>query len=565
MRRKSFREFVDHSRDKVWFSFLLNFAVMLLMLLCMKPYYETNDDTTMMTFINGARGEGDIRLVFEHFLLGIVYKLLYSLPGNLPWYTIFQYAVLLMSFTAVTYVVLRKLKGPAGFCVAALLLGYFGFECYISMQFTKTASVAVCAGVLLLFYAVGSGERISWKASVCGLLLGSIGPMYRMKQSVACTALMTGIGVYVILKLLRENRKNVLRGLLPYLKVFGAFALCILLLEVSDRMIYRMDDQWAEYVRYNDLRSDLFDYYGVPKYEENKELYDELGISKSAYRLYLSWNFYDPDKFTPEVIQRLIDQQPEHRLSLALVKSFLKEFPLNFFQSSTFYCFMLLAVLWLFCGYHRREDILAVLYEIFLFGALYLYLYFSGKYGINRVDAGLWFALSLVSVWFLDAERMKISWKMAGAVCLAVLVLVQGDWKSYWRVYHTGDEEGRKPVRDVIDEIRQDKEHLYFVKIGLVSDYEAYGIFDPMPEGFLDNKCLLGGWDCNIPAVQDIMASFGISNPYRDMIDNPDIYIVDDNIDLTLDYLREYYAPDAQAILKKEVNDRKIYQIVTEG
>lgn len=555
-------EFVDRSREKVWFSFFLSLLVLLVMLLFMVPLFETNDDSTMREFVNGSRNGADIHLVFQNFILGLIYRFLYQLPGNLPWYTIFQYAVLLASFTAVTYVILRKLKGPAGFCVTALIQFYFGCECYIAMQFTKTTAIATCAGVLLLLYAAGEGEKISGRVLVCGLLLGCFGSMYRLKQSVACVALMSGIGLFILLKLLRERRGQVLRGLLPYLSVFGLFAFCVLALKCTDLFLYQKDERWSEYMEFNELRSDLLDY-GMPDFEENREAYEELGITESAYRLYSRWNFYDPDKFTAGTVEKLIKMKPERKLGMVWIKNFLRLFPLNYFQTDMFYCFLILGVLWLFCGYHRRDDILAVLYQILLFGLLYFYMFFSGKYSINRVDAGLWFAMSLVAVWFLDGEKMKISWHTAGMICLVVLLICQGDWKDHWRIYYSGDGAARQA--GLIETVSQDKEHLYFVKTGLISDYEAYGPLDSMPEGCLDNLCMLGGWDCNTPVIQDIMASYQVTNPYRDMVDNPSVYLVDSNIGMTMDYIREFYASNARAVQVRVLDERRtVYQIVSE-
>lgn len=587
MYRGRINRFINRNRDRVWFSFALNFLALGVMLLLMSPSFETNDDTTLREFVNGAREHTSPCLLFEHYFLGVIYRLLYLLPGYIPWYTVVQYTVLFLSFTAVTYVVLRRLEGTAGFCAVSILLLFFAKECYISVQFTKTASIAMCAGVLLLVYAAGaqertaeekigreqapgegisgmkkSGKRVFVPAAVCGILLGCFGAMYRMKQSVASAALMTGIGLFVLLKALREAPHQRMRSFFPYLKVFALFGLCILALYGTDVLAYHRNPRWLEYSIYNDLRSDLMDY-GIPDFGSNEELYAELDIDKDAFLLFSGWNYNDPDKLSPEIIETLLKRQPPRQLSLALVKNFLREFPARYFQTYTFYGFLLLGVLWLFCGYHRREDNLAVLYEIALFGLLYFYTYFSGRYAINRVDTGLWFALALTAVWFLDAGRMRIVSQSAGIFCLCLLFLSQYNWKDYWRVYHMEDDAAREKTRAFVEEISQDREHLYLMKIGLMSTYNAYGIFDRMPRGVLNNTCLLGGWDCSIPEVQDMTALYGVTNPYRDVVDNPSVYIVDNNIDLTLAYIRTYYAPEAEAIQVRELEDRKIYRIVT--
>ena len=57
------------------------------------------------------------------------------------------------------------------------------------------------------------------------------------------------------------------------------------------------------------------------------------------------------------------------------------------------------------------------------------------------------------------------------------------------------------------------------------------------------------------------MAEDGIRNPYRDGINNNRIYLADDDIDLTLKYIQEYYEPSAQAVFVKTVGNVNLYQI----
>ena len=57
------------------------------------------------------------------------------------------------------------------------------------------------------------------------------------------------------------------------------------------------------------------------------------------------------------------------------------------------------------------------------------------------------------------------------------------------------------------------------------------------------------------------MEAHGITNPYRDVINNDSIYLVDDNIDLTLKYIRQYYDSSAQAVFIKTIGNVDVYQI----
>lgn len=62
-------------------------------------------------------------------------------------------------------------------------------------------------------------------------------------------------------------------------------------------------------------------------------------------------------------------------------------------------------------------------------------------------------------------------------------------------------------------------------------------------------------------SVEEELASNNITNPYRDLIDQEHVYIVDNKIDLTLKYIKEYYQENVEAELVKESGNVKVYQI----
>ncbi len=78
----------------------------------------------------------------------------------------------------------------------------------------------------------------------------------------------------------------------------------------------------------------------------------------------------------------------------------------------------------------------------------------------------------------------------------------------------------------------------------------------------MDNVYWFGGWECRTPGYTQKMEAHGITNPYRDVINNDSIYLVDDNnIDLTLKYIRQYYDSSAQAVFIKTIGNVDVYQI----
>ena len=214
----------------------------------------------------------------------------------------------------------------------------------------------------------------------------------------------------------------------------------------------------------------------------------------------------------------------------------------------------------LLAGKFSRETVLSLIFEAVMVILLYFYLYYQGRYLYNRVDVGIWFAVSLVVLWNYQPGNRRYT--RCGGPVLAVLALAvcvsQGNWVSRLRV---NAKEDYSKMRAFIEELHSDQEHLYLTKMGTVSFAKAYGVFDVIPKGMADNLYPLGGWTANTPVYTEVLEKYGVTNPFRDMIGNEKVYLVDKEIDRTMDYLHTYYDADAEAEEVTQNGKTGIYQI----
>lgn len=528
----------------------------------MRPSFETNDDIVFAELGSGLRGVKDAHLVFQNYGLGMIYRLLYGVTGRLPWYTIVQYMILFAAFTVVTYVLISRLGEISGLCLFVILACGFGYEGYIHLQFTKTAGIAAAAAVFLLLYLLEQ-EKYSWWGIAVGILLAVIAYMYREDQFWASCGLMAGAGLLFLFDL-RKYRNKKLRRLGICVLTFGVLLLSVFGVDRWDSSKYR-SAEWKEYQEFNQLRSELLDY-GFPDYDSNQEIYEELGISREAYELYKSWNFNDTEKFDTEVMKKLVDLKQKRPLTIRTVTAFLRRFPSDLLRMPMFYFFAVFAVLWLLCGKKDVFSIISVLAECLLLVAVYFYLYYQGRYMVNRVDVGLWFSACLVMLWiFSSGEVRYMNTKVSVLLCMICVVLGQFMMYKDWRLATSSIPEARVSQRAVLETIGTDKEHTYLAKSGMLSEIVCYGPFDRMPENLLDNVYWFGGWECRTPGYTRAMEVHGIINPYRDVVNNENIYLVDDNIDLTLKYIRQYYAENAEAVFVKTIGNVDVYQITDDS
>ena len=556
------RTYLKQKYRKISVVLISNFLILGAMAAFMRPSFETNDDIVFAELGSGLRGVKDAHLVFQNYGLGMIYRLLYGVTGRLPWYTIVQYMILFAAFTVVTYVLISRLGEISGLCLFVILACGFGYEGYIHLQFTKTAGIAAAAAVFLLLYLLEQ-EKYSWWGIAGGILLAVIAYMYREDQFWASCGLMAGAGLLFLFDL-RKYRNKKLRRLGICVLTFGVLLLSVFGVDRWDSSKYR-SAEWKEYQEFNQLRSELLDY-GFPDYDSNQEIYEELGISREAYELYKSWNFNDTEKFDTEVMKKLVDLKQKRPLTIRTVTAFLRRFPSDLLRMPMFYFFAVFAVLWLLCGKKDVFSIISVLAECLLLVAVYFYLYYQGRYMVNRVDVGLWFSACLVMLWiFSSGEVRYMNTKVSVLLCMICVVLGQFMMYKDWRLATSSIPEARVSQRAVLETIGTDKEHTYLAKSGMLSEIVCYGPFDRMPENLLDNVYWFGGWECRTPGYTRAMEVHGIINPYRDVVNNENIYLVDDNIDLTLKYIRQYYAENAEAVFVKTIGNVDVYQITDDS
>lgn len=557
---KAIAAWTNKNREKFWFAAAVNALLLLFLLVVFRPAYETNDDVGLCNLINGAKGYYDGHLVYSNYVLGTFVAACYRLIQRIPWYPLLQYAVLFAAFTAIFFVLQKRISHPAAFSLAMLVLSFFAYEGYIRLQYTKTAGIVTAAGFFLLLFAL-ERERLSWKAALGGILLVCAGFMYRSEQFLAETALMSGIAAALLLEMAGPDRVRRRRLFWRCAAALGVLFALLAALYAADKAAYDSAD-WQEYFAYNEARTELFDY-GFPSYSENEEAYQELGVDEVTYRMARNWNL-DAEVFSTELMQEIAKLKEPRHFDRALLKSFFEEFPVSFATIPSFYICVLIFACGLAWGRFTKTSVLVLLYEAAAVMALYLYLFYRGRYLYSRVDVGIWLAVSLVILWQFakgETEQAYFSGREGLALVLTVLCIFQLTWQKNWRVNTEREPEKMRKEKTVIEEINEDTEHLYLIKAGSVAFSKAYRTFEYVPEGIGGNMYNLGGWQNQMPSSKSVLAEYGITNPFRDMIGNDKVYLVDKNIDMTIEYLRTWYDETAEAEAVGTVGELTVYQI----
>ena len=555
---------------------LINGLVLAALLLLFRPYFEVNDDAVLRDLINGSRIVSDPHLIYQNILLGWLYKGLYAAAGSLPWYELVQYALIFCSLTAVVYVSLQRAGMLRGLLLSLPGVVIAGYECYISMQYTKTAGIACAAGCLLLVYAVSCRETARG-AAVNGILLICFGFAYRSVQAAACCALMAGLGLWLVL----SGRPLIARCF----RWCAALLVSLAVVFAVDTVSYRVSDTWRNFRSYDRARQELLDY-GRPDYGTFREEYERYGLDRTANTLLSSWQFADQDVFTREAFEGIaaLKEKPDY-INKVNLKQYLIAFPQTFFHTQAFYLFFLYFILFLLLRAFWRKGWVVFLYEFLMMGAMYYYLYLRGRYLVNRVDIGLWFSIAMVLLYLvLDQDPGRQPSRLfalsAGAACVGACVLMiwqcpdkkelSPRWSETVRTRMKEASQKQEQFEKLVDTCTRlgmsDKGEPLIIAAGGIAGDSIYQPFQAPAKGLMKNVIWLGGWETFSAAFYETLHAHGVENAFRDVIDREDVVLTAvTDMDRVLQYIRAHYDEQAREERLDGQGPFVISRVISEG
>lgn len=544
---------------KICMAFFLNVLFLLIYITIFKPYYETNDDIGMQTIIAGVHGESSAHIVYQNIIFGKVVRIFSELCPQINWYMLFMYGMIFSAFWAIVFVILKSIDGNQGILASVFLLTVLGGQYYVVFQWTRTAAILAIGGSILLLWSVERAETKRQK--IIGMIVGSIlvilGSMIRFDMLFMCLALIAGIAFLDIYRLFRTNEKKAAgRCLKQYFLLVGILGVVVVGLKVFDHQVYAGNPEWSDYLRYNQLRSELWDF-GFPDYEDNQALYEELGISKKDLEYFQTWNM-DKSEVTIEMMQKLADAKVGKTINAEFLGEFFKSYPWSLFKLQIFPWVLVLVVLNV---YWKRENKMLLLYQMIMLMVLELYLFCIGRSGLPRVDSCV---LSCVLVSFLYTLEPKAEYKLKREylTCGIVILLICNVFSYRDNIFR--EEIDSTKAHAFFQSLTKSKHNLYVVTMGATPyRYSTdYAFWEAPQKGDHKNVYYTGGWETNMPTKNEMLERYQVENVYEESIDNPHmLWVAGDDAKMTEEYVAENYNKDAKMHLIKVIDEQKIWRL----
>ena len=228
-------------------------------------------------------------LLFQHFIVGLGLKFLYTHFPQLPWYGAFLYLYLLVSIIVIGCAISHFRAWSSNVGLWLVLFFLFYLQVLVSPQFTICAGYLAIAGVLLL-YRVASKPSPSKAANRCllafgvGLLLWA--GLVRFYSLLLVLLSMAPLYVYALL----AQPSSVWRRFVPLL---FCTAIAAFVLNWTQLVYYAHSPGWEHFFPYNDVRADFIDRHKIAWDSTTEPIFRQVGWSQNDLAMLKSWFYLD--------------------------------------------------------------------------------------------------------------------------------------------------------------------------------------------------------------------------------------------------------------------------------
>lgn len=513
-------------------------VAVLAILTCKYMYlnYNANDDVEMEGILSGMyTGTPDGHAIYIQALLSYPLSWLYRLFPSVNWYGIVLVGLQWLSLGLVADraddcmhdVVNRALAMVDIFLIFFIAV----WENYVSLTFTTTAGILLAAA--LFWYVAGDDSPHTQIVTALLVLTGIC-----IRLEFAPVVLFMG-GVCWLLKVYRSGIRRV--WLLPAVLGSG-----LILMFVCNGLAYS-SQEWKAFLSYSDVRSLVYDYTGVPSYEEDRAFYDENGISVNVFEALDIYDLSSRPETTKELLQKAADyQQKKNQVSFrenifltmkeSLVSFFEDQYgqtlsPVNILMTAVWFGFILACL-------RNRKYACLLAGDAALLGmcAMWFYLIWSGRFPYRVLfTMQLLLIAAGAGLWQYGGKNL-IPGRMTRRVLLAVLLAVLlipafGTWPKCHA--HSMEAKATNEDRAVLEDyFAEHPEQFYLLTTPLVASIsDSISLeMNEHPMNYAD----LGGWIVGSPLYRERLALYGITDIRKMLLEGKGCVVTSGR---TMDYM----------------------------
>ena len=534
--------------------------------------YGVIDDPFIATVLNGAyTGSPDAHVVYMKYPLAWILTVLFTWIPSVNWHFFLLAGCFVLCLFVVNFRIasnVEKIRYKVIFMILFMLLFWLCMaKMVLTVHYSMCAAVLAATGIFYFATIKDQSSKVNVALNYLAAFL-MLWTAYAIRARTLFMLLPLAGAVFIYKFFCKKpafQKGNVIRMLIfPVILFVGLGGM-----ELMHNAQYQ-SKEWQTFLVFNDARTTLYDFYGLPEYEKNGDFYSSLNISEAREYMYEKYylEFQDgvPEDALSQIADHRVAEYAETMPAGKRIAETLKALPVNLtlktYAPVNWICAASFIIILLAALFRKKWRVAAaVILGVVTSLIPWLWMIYMGK-PTSRVTMGIWAADLLFAAALLidNAEEigeflsmkatafsrsMRMVFPVIGAVILA-FALAAGCAGGYAKVKKTVEGSLTSgTVRSALEDWCESRpENLYICESEIVN---GLGFNVHKVDNSLQNLYWPGGWTAKMAQSREIWNRFGIDDIEKGIIENQKVYLIafqDTDISYWLDFYREAY-PDA--------------------
>ncbi len=503
-------------------------------------YYDLNDDVLMKDILAGVyTGTPNGRNIQMLFPISFLLSLFYYLPGNIPWYGIFLCGCQFFSIFAVTNRLLGFYKKTwakiiSTLAESALIITLLLYE-MVFVQYTVTATMLAAAAAFLFYTSktdLAPGKF--WKSNLTCVISVVLAYQIRSEMLLLVFPLICVTG---LCKWATEKPMFTKNNAMKYFSVFGTILLGMIISMGVNRIAYS-DTSWKQFNSFFDSRTQIYDFYEVPKYAENQDFYESIDMDESEQVLLQNYNFGLDEKIDEVLLKEISEYAANERAFEGHFKSTLKKAVLDykyrlFDKSENPYNLLIICLYLLVLTVALLNRHFKALWQLPLLGVvrtgLWLYILYRGRAPIRITHSLYLIEIAILTAFFFmevaveNRKNLVLKGALTALAGIFAAIFVSGTLKTVSTEYERR-ENVNQDLLALQSYAREHSENFYFLDVYSTVRYSEK-LFVNVNNSY-SNCDIMGGWASKSPLMREKYAKYQIQAMDEALIRQNNVFYV---------------------------------------
>lgn len=289
--------------------------------------YGLNDDVMLKSLMSGSySGYAEAHAVYMLYPLSALIAFCYRIVPSFSWLDLFFVGIMTFCFLKIGIAIVSRAKTNSfkiltSIIVIEVLIIYY-LENYFMITYTEVAALVYGTG-LFLFCMNEEKKTINemLKTNSLSIALILLAFMIRKEVFYMFSPYLAVVALWKMVKKFSRTKneckmsetaslfkKEKKRILFDIVKSYSAFVVSLfigIIIILGLHGVMHQSEVWKSYEVYNKARTQLYDFTGIPIYEDNEEVYQDLGLTENDFLILKQYNILLNEDISTEIFDAL--------------------------------------------------------------------------------------------------------------------------------------------------------------------------------------------------------------------------------------------------------------------